>query len=44
LKDESRVIEIHRPPAPVRRGATPGQKPSSGFDDMDDDTPFDALT
>jgi hypothetical protein len=38
LKHESRVIEMHKPPPPARRGAV--KKPSSGFEDMDDDIPF----
>lgn len=42
LKNELRVIELHRPPAPspARRRTAPGEKPSTGFDDMDDDIPF----
>lgn len=38
LKHESRVTEMHKPTAPSRRGAA--KKPSSGFDDMDEDIPF----
>lgn len=38
LKYESRVTEMHKPTTPTRRIST--KKPSSGFDDMDDDIPF----
>lgn len=40
LKNESRIVGMHRPPPPARGRTAPARKPSSGFDDMDDDIPF----
>lgn len=38
LKHEERIVQLTSPPPPARR--RPAAKPSSGFDDMDDDIPF----
>jgi hypothetical protein len=41
LKNEKRIIELNRPaPLSVRHTGAKIAKPSTGFDDMDDDIPF----
>lgn len=41
LKNEARILEMHSPSsAAARRGKTSPSKPTTGFEDMDDDIPF----
>lgn len=40
LKHEERIVQMHSPAPPARRGRAPAPKPASGFEDMDDDIPF----
>jgi hypothetical protein len=41
LKQEARILELNKPaPASPRRPGARDQKPSTGFDDMDDNIPF----